>query len=373
MNKNGLKTKAWYCSSASITGINDREFGVNIKWDVPLLDGYEFKFFKNYSWKPSHFNGFFGLINLGMIRELFRIPKSIIILHGWHYCSHFLILLLGKIIGHTVCLRFEIPQNQEVLKKGWKQCLKQKAYRYIIFPRIHFFLYIGKQNLLLYKSYNVKENRLLFCPYAVDNDRFKIDYQTIKPNIPVIKATLGVPAYHKIILFSGKYIEKKRPIDLLRAYIKLNKADCWLIFLGDGELRGELESLSKVHNLKQVIFTGFINQSQISTYYAISDVFVMCSGAGETWGLSVNEAMNFNLPIVVSDLTGCSYDLVHESKNGYSFKTGDINELALKLQLILYDKKLSWTNSSQSIVDNYSYEVITNNIRRHLIESVSII
>ena len=64
MNAHGVKTKAWYCSDESIKGGLDVQFGVDVKWDIPLLEGYEYKFFKNQSWKPSHFNGFFGLINL---------------------------------------------------------------------------------------------------------------------------------------------------------------------------------------------------------------------------------------------------------------------------------------------------------------------
>ena len=46
----------------------------------------------------------------------------------------------------------------------------------------------------------------------------------------------------------------------------------------------------------------------------------MASSFGETWGLSVNEAMNFKLPIVVSNLTGSSSDLVCSNKNGYTFE-----------------------------------------------------
>jgi hypothetical protein len=58
MNEKGVKTKAWYCSDESIRGGHDKQFGVDVKWDIPLLEGYEAHFFKNYSWKPSHANGF---------------------------------------------------------------------------------------------------------------------------------------------------------------------------------------------------------------------------------------------------------------------------------------------------------------------------
>ena len=37
----------------------------------------------------------------------------------------------------------------------------------------------------------------------------------------------------------------------------------------------------------------------------------------ETWGLVVNEAMNFSLPVVVSDAVGCADDLVRQRENGF--------------------------------------------------------
>src|SRR5918993_294520 len=78
LNEHNLATKAWYCSDESIKGGLDVQFGVQVKWDIPLLEGYESVFLKNYSWKPSHFKGFFGLMNFGVLRQLSSEPKSII-------------------------------------------------------------------------------------------------------------------------------------------------------------------------------------------------------------------------------------------------------------------------------------------------------
>lgn len=363
MNEHGLKTKAWYCTEGGLEAVHDKEFGVNVKWDIPILEGYTSRFFKNYSWKPAHSNGFFGLINLGMILELFKIPKSVIVVHGWHYFTHLSILMIGKICGHTVCLRCEMPNNQEILKTGWKQVLKRMVLKYLLFPRISRFLYIGTQNKLFYKSYNLPDDKLLFCPYSVDDARFKEQWEKLSLHKTSLKQRFGIPVSDKIILYSGKYIDKKRPIDIIKAFIKLDRPDCWLIMVGEGELRPKMETLILQNQLKKVILTGFVNQSNISEYYAVSDVFVMCSEIGETWGLSVNEAMNFNLPVIVSDLTGCSQDLVQEGVNGYIFKTGDTNELTLRLKQVLVEKELLWSFSSQSILKKFSYSVINENLK----------
>ena len=57
----------------------------------------------------------------------------------------------------------------------------------------------------------------------------------------------------------------------------------------------------------------------------------MCSGLGETWGLSVNEAMNFGLPLVVSETCDSSQDLEIIGTNGYIFKEGNIQELSSEI------------------------------------------
>jgi len=361
MNEKGMKVQAWYCSDESVKGVKDSEFGVEVKWDIPLLEGYEYLFFTNHSWKPSLFNGFFGLMNFGIVKKLFKQPKSVIVVHGWHYFSHLLILLLARLKGHIVCIRSDMSYNQELLKSGWKQKIKRAGLKYFVFPRINYFLYIGTQNRLFYKSYGIAEARLLSCPYSVDNNRFRNESKKLKLSAADIRQRMGVPVDGKIILCTAKYIDKKRPLDLLQAFSQLHDVNCWLIMVGEGELRKEMEEFIKTNKLKQVILTGFVNQSAIAEYYAITDVFVMCSSVGENWGLSVNEAMNFDLPVIVSDLTGCSDDLVKDGVNGYVFKTGKVDELAAKLKLVL-GNKLSWDTSSERIIDEYSYSSLIENI-----------
>jgi hypothetical protein len=53
MTEEGLDVEVWYCSDESIRGENDKGFGTTVKWDIPLLDGYRYRFFKNHSNKPS--------------------------------------------------------------------------------------------------------------------------------------------------------------------------------------------------------------------------------------------------------------------------------------------------------------------------------
>ena len=83
MNELGLQVSCWYCSDENVHGHHDREFQSIVTWDIPILEGYPHRFFKNYSWKPSIYSGFLGLFNPGMIIALFKEPKSVIVVNGW--------------------------------------------------------------------------------------------------------------------------------------------------------------------------------------------------------------------------------------------------------------------------------------------------
>jgi glycosyltransferase involved in cell wall biosynthesis len=135
--------------------------------------------------------------------------------------------------------------------------------------------------------------------------------------------------------------------------------------VGEGELRPEMEKFVGMEGLKdKVVFTGFVNQSQISLYYSVADVFVMCSGMGETWGLSVNEAMNFAKPVIVSDTCGCSADLVRHGRNGFIFKEGDTGQLKEYLQQTLADGSFAENAGSESreIIKEFSIQHIVQNV-----------
>ncbi|PHS01099.1 MAG: hypothetical protein COA80_02540 [Leeuwenhoekiella sp.] len=355
LNTRGLRCEAWYCSDKSIKGKMDREFGVNIKWDIPLLEGYPYDFFKNYGFKEEDSSRFFGLINPRLVYRLFHIEPAVIVVHGWNYLTHFLVLMLGRLAGHTVCIRNDMPYSHELLKTGFKQKIKRFGLKAILFPRIDYFCAVGKENKAFYKSYGIPDAQILHVPYAIDNARFR----RIQTDPQALRLKYGIAERDKVIVFSAKYIPKKRPLDLLQAFRQLNRADCWLVLVGDGQLRGELEAYIEAHQLKQVILTGFINQSEIPNWYALGDVFVMCSGQGENWGLSVNEAMNFNLNLVLSDLTGCASDLVRPGANGFVFKTGDVAALTDSLDAVLYGNALAADGiTSLELVDEYDFEAI---------------
>lgn len=365
MSRSGLALTVLYCSNHGLSGELDREFGVGVKWDIPVLEGYRSVFLKNHAPKPGIY-GFAGLVNLGIIGYLAKAPKSTLIVHGWGYLTHLLAIVFGKLSGHTVCIRGESPASHEHGRSARSLRLRQLLYGKILFRFADYFLYIGQENKQFYQLYGVPDGKLRFAPYSVDNERFTTQAKRLLPEKNALRRKLGLPEDKTVVLFSGKYIDKKRPLDLLQAFERSQyRYSAYLVFMGEGELRGEMERFVKDHNLGNVLLTGFVNQSAVPEYYATADVFVMCSQAGETWGLSTNEAMNFQLPVLLSDLTGSSADLVQPGCNGFVFKTGDITDFSEKLDRLLAispAERSAMGAVSGEIVQGYGYQQIISAI-----------
>jgi len=161
-------------------------------------------------------------------------------------------------------------------------------------------------------------------------------------------------------------------MDILKALnlIKSYRNDYKFLFIGDGILKEKCIAFSKRNKLKNIIFLGFVNQNEIVDYYNISDVVVMPSEY-ETWGLSVNEAMASQCACIVSKETGCSDDLIKTSgkkKNGFIFKSGDIENLSLKIKYLIKNKKKvdRMKKNSFKIIKSYVFKETINSIEKSL-------
>ena len=106
---------------------------------------------------------------------------------------------------------------------------------------------------------------------------------------------------------------------------------------------------------------GFKNQNELPKFYTIADLFVLPSGLGETWGLVINEAMNYNLPIIASETVGSCDDLILD--NGLIFEEGDVYDLSIKIKDTLSNPNLKCMGEmSYKIIQRYSYQAIEKSI-----------
>ena len=203
------------------------------------------------------------------------------------------------------------------------------------------FLTIGSRNAEFYQAYGVTVDRMVLTPYCVDNESLFSARRADQALGTRPRERLGIGPSDPVLLFVGKLIDRKCPADLLHAYESLLRTHprATLVFVGDGAQRDDLAADAQLRELNRVHFVGFKNRTDIPAYYACADLFVLPS-LHDPWGLVVNEAMCFSLPIVASTLVGSVSDLVHNGENGFSFPAGDVEGLADCLQRLLDDSAL---------------------------------
>jgi len=144
---------------------------------------------------------------------------------------------------------------------------------------------------------------------------------------------LGIGVEEKVVLFAGKLLPFKRPLDIIDAW-PLTETRPRLLFAGSGELEGALAARAgdlgaPLHQL------GFLNQTEMPAAYAAADLLVLPSTARETWGLVANEALACGVPVVVSDASGCAPDLAGDGAAGRVFPMGDVRALAAAIEAVL--------------------------------------
>ncbi len=345
----------FYCSDQGLRSYHDAGFGHTVRWDVPLLDGYRSEFLPN--WKPhGNPSRVLGSLNPSLVGRLRRGHYDALWIHGWSSAMNWLAMAAACATRTPVLMRGETNLMTGASHTAFAPLRRAILTR--LFQRVAAFLSIGRYNTEFYRAFGVPADKIFPVPYAINNEHFLSARRELSHRKRELKRQIGVGEDVPVVLFSGKLIENKSPMDLLRAFeIVSRRRRASLVFLGDGFLRRELEEYAAAAGLRDVVFAGFRNQSEIAGYFCAADVFVLPS-RHEPWGLVVNEAMCFGLPVIASDRVGAGGDLVHDGKNGFVFPAGDTAALADRLDRVLADDMLreKMGRESERQIKSWSYE-----------------
>lgn len=374
MTEDGIDLEVWYFTDFGLDMGYDAEFGKAFSWDIPLLDGYKYRFLQtNKGASPNQ--GFKNCrLTENIKKKLIASKAQHVYINGWHLMAYWQALWAAKSLGLTTIFKGESNDLKPENKFKWpiKRALLNQ-----FFKKIDYFLYIGQANKRLYERYHIPASKLYPGLYCVENERFLKHSSEFKIKKDELRRLWGIPENSFCILFSGKFISKKRPLDILLALKQLIKKssiiDFHLLFVGDGELYDQIKSASNVVYDKEygltneikpteinITLTGFLNQTEIPKAYAVSDCLILPSDYGETWGLVANEAMSSGIPVLVSTQCGSGEDLIKPLYPKLIFETGNIDDLVGAIEWLLANDV-----DKQSILEhikNYSYSSTSNSV-----------
>ncbi len=324
-----------YCSLQGAEAGHDPEFGRNVQWDVPLLDGYRWRQIPNRSLRPG-IGRFFGLFNPGLWRLIRKSRLDAVVLYTGYRCASFWIAVAAaKASGAAVLFGTDAHELRPRDARRWKASLKAWLWPRL-FRLADVVIVPSSGGVALMRSLGLPEERVALTPYTVDNEWWSA--QAVRTDRAATRREWRIPADAAVALFCAKLQPWKRPFDLLRAFARAAVPGAYLVFAGDGPLKSALEEEAARLGLSSCVrFLGFVNQSALPAVYCAADLLVLPSEY-EPFAVVVNEAMLCGCPAAVSDRVGARYDLVRPGENGFVFRCGEIEELAAILRGILLDR-----------------------------------
>jgi glycosyltransferase involved in cell wall biosynthesis len=325
----------FYGSDFSVRGYKDDGFGVDLKWDLPLLGGYKHEFLPVL--RDIGTQTVTAPLNHGFLRRLKgrngEPPFDLLWVHGYAMVNSMVGMLSAKALGIPVLMRSDstmIDRSRSELKLAAK-----RLFFLGLRQLIDGVLTVGMLNDAYWQHAVGDSVPRFLMPYAVDNAYFQSRSEAATPRRAELMAEWRIEPGRPVILFASKLQYRKHADHLLEAYKLLlarTQARPYLLIVGDGEAREELEC--EAEGLADVRFCGFRNQSELPRYFDLATVFVL-PARHEPWGLIVNEAMNAARPVIVSSDVGAHPDLVTDGVEGYVYPVGDVEALAAALHRVI--------------------------------------
>jgi glycosyltransferase involved in cell wall biosynthesis len=324
----GIQVSALYGSDCSVVGYADRGFGRSFAWDRDLTSGYQ-AIFMGTTAEGSDSPEFAS--TEGLPERLQELQPDAVLVTGYSPAFYRRALDAAFAARLPVLIRAETTDRAQ--PRSWLKRQARTVFLRRLYRRCSALLYIGQRSRAHFQRLRVPESKLFFSPYTVDPTSFQADDLARARLRERQRLDFRIDAGSLVLLFSGKLIPRKAPLLLLEAVQALPealRARVAVVFLGDGELQGEIERAAAGAGIRAII-TGFVNQTRLSPYYHAADLLVVPS-EWETWGLVVNDALHHGLPCVVSSTVDCHPDLISEGRTGHVFETRAPEHLARTLE-----------------------------------------
>ena len=363
-----IEIKVFFQSDLSLHAYEDAGFRQTLKWDVPLLEGYEYEFLPGV-WRHGPITAQRPL-NWGFGSRLKGSQFDVLWVHGYARCVNWMAMAWARARGLKIFVRDEATEFS-AQRTTARRVVKRALFK-ALDAGVDAFLAIGTANRRYYLAQAIESDRIFHVPYCVDNDFFATRAFAAAASREQLRCELALEKGRPVILYASKFEPRKRPQDLLNAYAFLIDqgrvaSPPHLLFVGDGQLRASVEAEARARGLTGITFLGFRNQTELPALYDLCDVFVLPSER-EPWGLVVNEVMAVGRAVVASDGVGCVEDLVKDGHNGFVYPAGNAAALADALAGVLAvpGRAQAMGAHSRQIISNWSFREDLEGLRAAL-------
>ncbi|MGB8227284.1 MAG: glycosyltransferase family 4 protein [Sedimentisphaerales bacterium] len=209
---------------------------------------------------------------------------------------------------------------------------------------------------------------IIISRYGITGDKVEVVYNGVERNGNGISFNrIGINKDEKIVLFLGRITMQKGPEYFLGAAKKVLEVmdNVKFVMAGSGDMmRRAVELAANLGIGSKVLFTGFLRGEDVRKVYEMADLYVMTS-VSEPFGIAPLEALNNDVPVLISRQSGVSEVLTHVLKADF----WDVNEIANKIVAVLkypplqmalrehgnYEvRKLKWDDAAQKCMQIYN-------------------
>jgi len=267
---------------------------------------------------------------LHFIYDILRIKPDIIINIGLSMRMLFLVMY-SKLLKKRLVVWWSGTKESEIRVSKMKT-----FYRMFISHYIDGAIFYSK----LAKEYLLNMNRKLGKSLIFGNNT--LDSSDYFEKVSFLR-TKSVSTGNKVIniLTVGFLTKEKNIITLIKVFgrIKRKIQNIQLTIVGAGPELNALKEYSRVNNIEDVIFEGFVPYTKIPRFYAKADIYVHPSLL-DRWPQTYNEAASSGLPILISNLSGVYDGYIEEYKKYVTFDPRDEEKLQKLLEELIGDKCL---------------------------------
>ena len=184
---------------------------------------------------------------------------------------------------------------------------------------------------------------IIISRYGVSGEKVEVVHNGVERNgnDNCTLAESGIGKDEKIVLFLGRITMQKGPEYFLGAAKKVLEVmdNVKFVMAGSGDMMHRaVEMAAELGIGQKVLFTGFLRGEDVQKIYKMADLFVMPS-VSEPFGLVPLEALDNDVPVIISKQSGVSEVLKHALKVDF----WDVNEIANKVVAVLKYPSLEMT------------------------------
>ena len=192
-------------------------FGIPFEWDLELTSGYAHEWLRNCSPKPSltSFRGCDTPDLPGLIR---REQFDAFIVHGWNNLSCWQAFWGCRQTGTPLLVRGDSQLGAQ--QSPFRRKLKDLCYPTFI-SRFDVCIATGSRSAEYFEHFGAK--RIIISPHIVDNSWFSERAAKAREDRKAVRSKWGLAEDAFVFLFAGKFEPKKRPVDLIHSFARIER------------------------------------------------------------------------------------------------------------------------------------------------------